>query len=694
MPNLATTKGQQWLERDLHGVELLVLDNLATLFGRQQENTAESWLPIQKWLLSLRRRGISVLIVHHAGKNGEQRDSSSKEDILDCSIRLRRPDDYMPEDGARFIVELTKARGIRGPDAAPFEAVLSTIDGKTEWTTKDMTKDLLSDVVRLMKEGVSTRKAADELGVHERGTPMHLSEEQKIMIRQSMERVYSGSGNAGKLLLPGPEFDLKLAHVTPEDTELLDSRKHITEEICRLFQVPPPIIQDYSHNTFTNSEQAGRWFSQFCLLPWVRKLEASFNLALVGDEMSVPQSHFNTLVTHEPLQLYQRYFSALCEPGRESMPQGMECDLETRIVCLVQAQGINCTIERVRDIYDPAPASLLKKQSVLACTVADENGQRIRRQKYRFPFAALGGDDCKAVFFVDVASLDAENFRCPHAGMQGNESHVVKLRTALFQFIQQYGCLFRGKKPFPLVIFLRHGKVSLSREWIDTRVPLALDGEIHGGAHKGKSFFCGSIGHLPQKNCFQGVKALRRDGGYRKDTYNRVNVLVIPVLVCRGVLAFSLAPFHVCRNDSVNSSTFLFGEQIRIFPQVQLVYYVYAPSVGVFFFDAMTCASYPRPARLAVIPLNPINFIRFSLIFHYLGLRIVYALIFLGANLFRHRENTYQEGSTMTRRYPYGIPKEKRPVGINHKSLNLLARDARFELTAFGSGGQRSIQLS
>jgi len=30
-----------------------------------------------------------------------------------------------------------------------------------------MTKDILSDVVRLMKEGVSTRKAADELGIHQ-----------------------------------------------------------------------------------------------------------------------------------------------------------------------------------------------------------------------------------------------------------------------------------------------------------------------------------------------------------------------------------------------------------------------------------------------------------------------------------------------------------------------------------------------
>jgi HK97 family phage portal protein len=82
-------------------------------------------------------------------------------------------------------------------------------------------------------------------------------------------------------VLPGGgEFTYHKMTINPEDAELLETRKFGVEEICRLFQVPPPIVQDYSHNTFTNSEQAGRWFAQFCLLPWVRKLEAAFNRAL------------------------------------------------------------------------------------------------------------------------------------------------------------------------------------------------------------------------------------------------------------------------------------------------------------------------------------------------------------------------------------------------------------------------------
>ena len=72
MPDLSTPAGQYALEPFLDNVRLLVLDNLSTLCRSGKENEAQSWQPIQSWLLDLRRRGISVLLVHHAGKSGDQ----------------------------------------------------------------------------------------------------------------------------------------------------------------------------------------------------------------------------------------------------------------------------------------------------------------------------------------------------------------------------------------------------------------------------------------------------------------------------------------------------------------------------------------------------------------------------------------------------------------------------------------------
>ena len=122
--NFASAKVQAELEPLLEGVGLLVLDNLSSLTTVIRDNDAESWNPIQEWLLRLRRRGVSVLIVHHAGKGGQQRGTSHREDVLDTSISLRRPSDYLPTEGARFEVHFEKSRGIHGESVRPFEVKL------------------------------------------------------------------------------------------------------------------------------------------------------------------------------------------------------------------------------------------------------------------------------------------------------------------------------------------------------------------------------------------------------------------------------------------------------------------------------------------------------------------------------------------------------------------------------------------
>ncbi len=120
---LACPEVQAELDPWLAGVELLVLDNLSSLTAALRENDSDSWSPIQDWLLRLRRRGISVLIVHHAGKTGGQRGTSRREDVLDTSISLRHPSDYAPEQGARFEVHIDKGRGIHGEQAQAVRGV-------------------------------------------------------------------------------------------------------------------------------------------------------------------------------------------------------------------------------------------------------------------------------------------------------------------------------------------------------------------------------------------------------------------------------------------------------------------------------------------------------------------------------------------------------------------------------------------
>lgn len=179
IPDLATPEGQAAIEKHLDGVELLILDNLSALVRMGKENEAESWRPLQTWLLSLRKRGISVLIVHHANKNGEQRGTSKKEDLLDTVIALKRPEDYETKQGARFNIQYEKARGFRGDAAEPFEAYLVEEEGKFIWQIRDLENTQATMAKELEQAGLSQREIGKELGCSAAKVNRLLKEETK-----------------------------------------------------------------------------------------------------------------------------------------------------------------------------------------------------------------------------------------------------------------------------------------------------------------------------------------------------------------------------------------------------------------------------------------------------------------------------------------------------------------------------------
>jgi putative DNA primase/helicase len=165
MPSLSGSIGQKMVEDQLNGSELLILDNLSTLCRGGKENEAESWLPVQEWVLNLRRQGISVLLDHHAGKNGAQRGTSRREDVLDTVIALRQPTDYEPSQGARFEIHFEKARNVHGIQLDPFEVTMQTENGAAIWLMHDIAGLRESRAKELFAEGMSLKDVADELGI-------------------------------------------------------------------------------------------------------------------------------------------------------------------------------------------------------------------------------------------------------------------------------------------------------------------------------------------------------------------------------------------------------------------------------------------------------------------------------------------------------------------------------------------------
>lgn len=103
-----------------------------------------------------------------------------------------------------------------------------------------------------------------------------IPEEDFVRLQEMIKQNWAGPRHAGKIGLMTGAAKFTPITVTPESLEFLAARRFSTEEIARLYQVPPPIVGIWDHSTFTNSETAGRWFAQFCLAPWIRKLEEAF----------------------------------------------------------------------------------------------------------------------------------------------------------------------------------------------------------------------------------------------------------------------------------------------------------------------------------------------------------------------------------------------------------------------------------
>jgi putative DNA primase/helicase len=81
-------------------------------------------------------------------------------------MALRRPADYLPQQGARFEVHFEKSRGFYGEAAQPFEVQYEVRNNAAVWTRKAITDAELARVADAIRDGMSIRETANYLGLH------------------------------------------------------------------------------------------------------------------------------------------------------------------------------------------------------------------------------------------------------------------------------------------------------------------------------------------------------------------------------------------------------------------------------------------------------------------------------------------------------------------------------------------------
>ena len=104
------------------------------------------------------------------------------------------------------------------------------------------------------------------------------------LLRQSWNDAFGGTRNAGKVAVLEQGTTFKPISLSPQDSQLLETRKFSVEEICRIFRVPPHLVQDLERATFNNIEQMSLDFVMYSLTPWIIRWEQSLSRSLLSRE--------------------------------------------------------------------------------------------------------------------------------------------------------------------------------------------------------------------------------------------------------------------------------------------------------------------------------------------------------------------------------------------------------------------------
>lgn len=102
-------------------------------------------------------------------------------------------------------------------------------------------------------------------------------------LRQSWNAAYGGTSNSGRVAILEEGLKFERISMPNNEAQFLETRKFQVSEICRIFRVPPHLVGDLEHATFSNIEHQSISFGMHTIRPWLVRIEQSMNRALLSD---------------------------------------------------------------------------------------------------------------------------------------------------------------------------------------------------------------------------------------------------------------------------------------------------------------------------------------------------------------------------------------------------------------------------
>lgn len=137
---------------------------------------------------------------------------------------------------------------------------------------------------------ISTNRAASRMfknGVMPSGvlsTDKTLTADQRKLAEELLQEKFVGAHNAGRPMLLDNAVKWEQLTISPEDAQMLESRKFGIEEICRIFGVPPHMIGHTENSTSwgTGIEQQTLGFQKFTLRKRLKRIEQALEKQLLS----------------------------------------------------------------------------------------------------------------------------------------------------------------------------------------------------------------------------------------------------------------------------------------------------------------------------------------------------------------------------------------------------------------------------
>lgn len=141
-----------------------------------------------------------------------------------------------------------------------------------------------------------------------------LNEEQATQIKQSWTSSFGKNGTPQGIAVMEGSMDFQKVSISPEESQLLETRAFDVVNICRFYGISPVLVGDLTNSSYSTSEAQSLAFLVQTLNPILRKIECELNHKLLDSQNMCCEFDTNPLLRADKAA-QASYFSTMLNIG-------------------------------------------------------------------------------------------------------------------------------------------------------------------------------------------------------------------------------------------------------------------------------------------------------------------------------------------------------------------------------------------